>query len=384
MLWWTFFGFLPLIEAILTQIPDSHAAHEAGETESSRWKRGDHADPESRVLVKIGLAQSNLDRAHDWLMEVSDSALSTYGQHWTQDEVIQAFQPDNDTVSSVLGWLQGNGIPNDVVHQSQNKLWLAFFTTVGHLESMLYAEYYQHEDIETGDIQLACERYHLPRDIQHMVDYVTPGIVLPPRKRKPRVARQQTHLQYRRDVDVQVQELNSSRPACNTFGAGEVQPCSVRITPACIAALYDIPQGHLSHSDNSMGIFETQLQPWDQKDLNIFYSNCYPDIPNGTHPISHNIDGGVAKTKNMDKSGSETNLDLDTAYPIVYPQTITVFDVDDLLYQKEINDTYTWGFNTFLDAIDGSYCTYKAFGETGDLKGSSLLNRISIIAKIKS
>lgn len=127
-----------------------------------------------------------------------------------------------------------------------------------------------------------------------------------------------------------------------------------------------------SHADNL-------LQPWNQKDLNIFFSNCYPDIANGTHPISRNIDGGIAKTKDISKAGAETGLDLDTAYPIIYPQKITVFNVDDRLYQREINDTYTWGFNSFLDAIDGSYCTYKAYGEKGDLPGASCFAAVAVI-----
>ena len=53
----------------------------------------------------------------------------------------------------------------------------------------------------------------------------------------------------------------------------------------------------------------------------------------------------------------------------VYPQTITIWNVDDIHYQYFLNDTYTWGFNTLLDAIDGSYCNYCAYGECGDLKG---------------
>jgi tripeptidyl-peptidase I len=31
--------------------------------------------------------------------------------------------------------------------------------------------------------------------------------------------------------------------------------------------------------------------------------------------------------------------------------------------------TWQWGFNSLLDAIDGSYCTYSAYNETGDLPG---------------
>ena len=43
--------------------------------------------------------------------------------------------------------------------------------------------------------------------------------------------------------------------------------------------------------------------------------------------------------------------------------------MDDLHYQLWANDTYTWGFNTLLDAIDGSYCNYTAFNETGNAVG---------------
>ncbi len=118
-----------------------------------------------------------------------------------------------------------------------------------------------------------------------------------------------------------------------------------------------------------MGIFEAELQFWDQEDLDLFFTGYAPWIQNGTHPIDYNIDGGVAQTDNVTEAGGEAMLDLQLAYPIAYPQSITVWNVDDLNYQTWANDTYTWGFNTLLDAIDGSYCTYSAYGETGDAPG---------------
>jgi tripeptidyl-peptidase I len=57
-------------------------------------------------------------------------------------------------------------------------------------------------------------------------------------------------------------------------------------------------------------------------------------------------------------------LDLDVAYPVIYPQNVRLFSVDDFHYD---NVQFTNGyFNTFLDALDGSYCTRTAFNETGD------------------
>ncbi len=54
--------------------------------------------------------------------------------------------------------------------------------------------------------------------------------------------------------------------------------------------------------------------------------------------------------------------------PVVYPQNVTVFAADDPYWgnQATIRGQTIGLFNTFLDALDGSYCTYCAYGECGD------------------
>lgn len=53
---------------------------------------------------------------------------------------------------------------------------------------------------------------------------------------------------------------------------------------------------------------------------------------------------------------------------LIYPQSVIVYQVDDKIYApKEIARDNT--FNTFLDALDGSYCNYPAYGITGDSPG---------------
>jgi tripeptidyl-peptidase I len=62
-------------------------------------------------------------------------------------------------------------------------------------------------------------------------------------------------------------------------------------------------------------------------------------------------------------------LDLDCVYPIVHPQNVTFYSVDDHFYMEDRGapiGAYFGLFNTFLDALDGSYCTYEAFGISGD------------------
>jgi len=85
----------------------------------------------------------------------------------------------------------------------------------------------------------------------------------------------------------------------------------------------------------------------------------------GTHPTLDSIDGGFAPVTNISQAGGEANLDFELAIPIIYPQTTTLYQTDDPYY-AEGDSNATGIFNTFLDAIDGSYCTYSAYGETGN------------------
>ena len=89
-----------------------------------------------------------------------------------------------------------------------------------------------------------------------------------------------------------------------------------------------------------------------------------PEIPQGTHPTLDAIDGAVAPTTVANNAGPESDLDFQISYPIIYPQNSILFQTDDPVY--EANYTFEGFLNNFLDAIDGSYCTFSAFGETGN------------------
>lgn len=56
------------------------------------------------------------------------------------------------------------------------------------------------------------------------------------------------------------------------------------------------------------------------------------------------------------QAGAESDLDFQISYPIIYPQNSILFQTDDPVYEN--NYTYPGFLNNFLDAIDGSYCSY--------------------------
>lgn len=82
--------------------------------------------------------------------------------------------------------------------------------------------------------------------------------------------------------------------------------------------------------------------------------HCDRTIPTGTHPILKAIDGAKAPNP-VTSAGPESDLDFQISYPIIWPQNSVLFQTDDMVYEN--NYTFRGFLNTFLDAIDGSYCS---------------------------
>ncbi|KAI7039645.1 hypothetical protein KC352_g46697, partial [Hortaea werneckii] len=137
----------------------------------------------------------------------------------------------------------------------------------------------------------------------------------------------------------------------------ELSHCDEYITPPCIALMYNITKATKAAKGNELGIFE-EGDYYAAEDLIEFFAAFAPQIPLTTRPKLEGIDGGFAPGL---YAGGESDLDFQISYPIIYPQNSILFQTDDIFYATGLEGG--GGFlNTFLDAIDGSYCTYSAYG----------------------
>lgn len=77
----------------LTSARPGHVVHEKRSTAPPGWVTRDRVEGHLKMPLKIGLKQRNLDMGAHYLDEVSNPRSKKYGQHWTADEIIEAFSP---------------------------------------------------------------------------------------------------------------------------------------------------------------------------------------------------------------------------------------------------------------------------------------------------
>ncbi|KAI0025076.1 subtilisin-like protein [Xylariomycetidae sp. FL0641] len=379
-------------------VPQTHIRHEKRTVaQAQSWSRLGRANATSIFPMRIGLQQPNLRKGHELLMDISDPESANYGKHLSAEEVVDFFAPPQSSIDAVKSWLVESGIHADAISQSANKQWIQFDAPVDEVENLLFTDYHVYEHIDTGVKNFACDQYHVPKHVRSHIDYITPGIKLmghgntqePPTiarrdnpRTKPRVVEAISDIHSARAVKTASKRTTGPSVEGPLRFAEPIDPqdigsgnttldggCDTYITPDCIRALYGIPKGTKHHPDNKMGIFQSLGQHYTQEDLDTFFYGFTDDIPNGTHPELLSVNGGQGPTTSLRMAGSESNLDFQMAYGLIWPQEPVLYQVDDEWYQEAQQRApleYTGFFNNLWNAIDGSYCTFEAFGEKGN------------------
>jgi tripeptidyl-peptidase I len=373
------FQILAALAVAVTASPLStttrHVVHERRSQPPPRWSRHTRLHPAATIPVRIGLAQQNLHRAEEFINEVAHPDSPDYGKHWSKEKVADMFAPTTETVSAVKEWLHASGIDPSRIKMSNSRNWLNFNATVAEAETLLRTEYHLYKH-EMGHNHIACEAYSVPHHLTDHIDIVTPTIHFDTRIGSPRKT------MHHKNLPEPILELNkrmakrdfSSRPLHGTLGSeldasnpkqgAEIKNalmtlanCDTMITPACLQALYNAPPNTMSMPNNSLGVVEYTPQAFLQADLDLYFKQFSPQQV-GVSPNTNLIDGATIQTKNQSFNfNGESALDLQFAMSLIFPQQVTLYQVGDLVNGAS--------FNNFLDALDGSYCTFQG-GDSKD------------------
>ncbi|KAI1879118.1 hypothetical protein JX265_003295 [Neoarthrinium moseri] len=361
-------------------LPATHGLHERQQAHWSRqWAKKDKAPARALLPMRIGLVQRNLELGARHLKRISDPRSPDYGKHMSSEEVIEMFAPPKASVEAVRKWLTDAGIAAEKISLSANKQWIQFDARVEDVEKLLVTDYFEYEHNASGSKTVATEEYHLPLELREHVDYITPGVRLRAdpgklKKMKRRQEREEVERRSTQPMYTNLEFFTDDNGAATSLPPLNSSVCDTYVTTACIREQYSIPNNTLATPGNELGIFESLDDHYSREDLDSFFAALYPYVPEGTYPEERLIDGAIGAVEDVpgytqSDAGVESDLDFEAAWPLIWPQKTVIFQTDDEFY--EINQTsadtpYLGFYNTFFDAIDGSYCTYSAFNQTGD------------------
>ncbi|KAK6359200.1 hypothetical protein TWF696_000364 [Orbilia brochopaga] len=346
----------------------NYVVHESRSYLPHGWQRDSRLSGNLQIPVKIGLTQTNLHLGEELLLQVSHPDSPSYGKHWTPDEVRQKFTPSEESYTAISAWLRRSGIRH--IHDARG--WITFNATVSKMEEILRTEYYLYEHT-SGQMHIGCESYSLPREIHAHVDLILPTLHWDIHAEDPSSPKQQ---KLRRMAKRSVAK-RATGAITDSLGGGfhsggarrltqgdrnlkkledpkyaSVATCDAAITPDCLRQLYNFGENHNPVKGNSFAIVAFTPQTYLQADMDVFFSNFSPSQV-GAGPIVKSIDGGyVLPQTGAWQNAVETNLDLQYAMSLVYPQDVTLFQVGDGLQGTKEE------YNNFLNAIDGTYCNY--------------------------
>ncbi|XXH02693.1 hypothetical protein Hte_009076 [Hypoxylon texense] len=310
--------------------------HSEQRVESPATFRRDQAWRRSRLHIQIALAQSHADRAAESLLRISDPNSEEYGQHWTAQDVAEAFAPSRAHASMVKDWLYGFGITADRLLSSHGGGYILVDLTVEEAMKLFNPTCSRRNNKQSDETYIGCDHHSIPESLSPFIDYII--TVRKPTTGLPHDIPNRTR---HRSAEPKAQSLQRRNKTADIN-------CLEYTTPSCLRELYHIPQAIDPHPNNSFGIFEVAWATWLPEDLDLFFSNFEPQLV-GKYPSVQRIDGGYTQTSfNISPFNLEPDLDFEYAISLTNPLPITNIQVGDKVSGGDINN--------MLAAFDEYYC----------------------------
>jgi tripeptidyl-peptidase-1 len=320
-----------------------HVLHEkrAADPYAAGWMQSHRLEARDIIPLRVGLRQQNLHKLEELLLSVSHPESPTYGEHFSAAQIVDTFAPSHETIAAVKNWLMDAGLSGDRLRLSASRGWIAVNVTAEEAESLLRTEYHVYTH-PSGASQIGCQDYSVPAHVQEHIDLIKPTVQFNPHAAAPRGKKRAIN---RPSTTLKTNGVKVTKPAST------LSNCDNIITPDCLRALYNFHYTPRETKKNSFGIVEFTPQAYLPADLDMFFKN-FSATQVGSRPIPIFIDGAILQTIVEDfEFNGESNLDLQYGMALTNPQPVTLLQTGDIVEGA--------GFDNYLDAIDGSFCTFE-------------------------
>ncbi|KAI1847766.1 hypothetical protein JX266_006261 [Neoarthrinium moseri] len=246
------------------------------------------------ITLSIGLTLSNVDQLEEKLKAVSTPGSPDYGKYLNKDEVAALFSPSADASSTVVSWLQSNGVEH-ISEQGSN---VNFATTVANANKLLDTKF-AYYDVE-GVQKLRTRQYSVPDEVASHVHLIHPTTYFGSTK------------SFRMPEDL----IEVSKIAMAPFAVNTTSNCSVLITPDCFRTAYGVDDYTPDASSGSRVAFGSFLNESARlEDLHL-YQQAY-GIPLSNFSVE--VINGGEDHQDINGSVGEANLDAQFLNAVTYP-----------------------------------------------------------------
>ncbi|KAF2214285.1 hypothetical protein CERZMDRAFT_117010 [Cercospora zeae-maydis SCOH1-5] len=301
------------------------------------WERRSLAPSDNSIKLHIAVRHADNGAAIErQLALASDPHHPSFRQHVSADEAGRLSSAAPESISEVEEWLRGHDLLDEA----------SFFggifeidTTIREAELLLNTTYFTFSD-GFRDITRA-EVYHLPKNVAHCIDFVTPTTNFP----QPAEAQQalSAKISLKRSAGIAKREQNDT----NCTGADGLA------TPTCIRRVYDISFDGLNYTvqpnRTTFAVYATESASFNNSDLQAYLKDYNPAAAQASATYKLVGSGGVSDPGIGPKF--ETSLGTQALLGLAYPEVQHgIFYNYGGVFGPEIGKTYDQ-FVTFLQQL---------------------------------
>ncbi|KAH0610755.1 uncharacterized protein H6S33_011182 [Morchella sextelata] len=311
------------------------------------------------MAMRIHLAQQNVVKFEQKVMEISTPDHPSYGDHMDTEQIKSMLRPSQSTLNAVLTWLEDAGLGEQAVVEHD---WIKMNVTIGQAQELLQTRYSYFRNDETQKIILRTLSYSLPAELHKHILLVQPTNMFGMRQMGSTIIKEVEDASLR-----QMKAFKQMAPGFN------FTQCNDTIVPQCLKVLYNFQDyvAKAPYGKNKLGVNGFLEQYAQYEDLKVFVQNYAPKAI-GANFSTVSVNGGLAIQNSSNLDGiAEANLDIQYTVSLSYPTQNIYYStggrppyIPDLDVVTNDSEPYLDWLNWILDQPDIPQTITTSYGES--------------------
>lgn len=259
------------------------------------------------LTLQIHLSSPALADFEQKVLDISTPGHPSYGAHMSRDELAAAIAPADGAASTVLSWLDTQGLGSSAVVDHD---WVTVNTTVSQAEALMQTKYATFQNSASGNKLPRTLMVRLPAAVAGVIDLIQPTTAMLSPKANTAILNSAGNKNIKK-LPVPANKLVESSDVC----------VDSAVTPKCVRQLYNF-ENYTAHAGTGAIGVSGYLDEWVQDtDLAMFLGKYEPKL-NGSGYEVVSISGGQNVQNPPDASifsVAEANLDMQWSVVLTSP-----------------------------------------------------------------